>query len=129
MTDQFKTRKSIVFAGGALDVNVSGFGVKDGFGRFQFEEEEIEPIPHDEKSGCFYEAQIAKSELIFLRDELIKLFPIDDRNAVVETDELVEKVATAIELCDKPFSSEHLARAAIRAMLSSAPSAPEGDQK
>lgn len=29
---------------------------------------------------------------------------------------MIEKVATAIELCDKPYSSEHLARAAIEAM-------------
>jgi uncharacterized alpha-E superfamily protein len=33
------------------------------------------------------------------------------------SDELVEKAAEAIELCDKPYSSEHLARAVLSAVL------------
>ncbi len=73
---QIKTRANIIFAGGSLVVNMSGFGVKDGEGRFQFEEEEIDIVPHDERSGHFYEAPVAKSELIFLRDELLKIFPL-----------------------------------------------------
>jgi hypothetical protein len=77
MSEELKVSKSIVFMGGALVVNVSGFGIKDGFGRFQFEEAELESIPHEEKSGYFYEAPVAKSELIFLRDELLKIFPLE----------------------------------------------------
>lgn len=35
------------------------------------------------------------------------------------TDELIAKAAEAIENCDKPYSSEHLARAVLTAVLPS----------
>lgn len=63
-------RRSAVlsFEGGEVSINLSGFGAKNGCGRFIFDEKAVEWQPHDEREGCYLEVKLARSEMVEIRD-------------------------------------------------------------
>lgn len=63
---------TLSFEGGLLNIRKSGHGEKDGSGFFQFDEADIEWLPHDEKEGHYLRLEVERSELIELRDYLIE---------------------------------------------------------
>jgi hypothetical protein len=61
---------SLSFDGGTLIVHLCGHGAEAGSGRFIFDEANVDWKPHDEKSGCYLEVKVARSEIIELRNWL-----------------------------------------------------------
>ena len=78
MTTQDKTAAHgaiMVVDGASLHVRRSGYGEQDGSGYFVLDENDVEWRPHDEREGCYLEVRLAKSEMIELRDFLLREYP------------------------------------------------------
>lgn len=68
-------RHVFCFMEGALTVVLGDGYAGKGDGWFTFDEDVIEWHPHDEKSGNYLLAKVAKAELLEMRDFLNKRFP------------------------------------------------------
>lgn len=62
--------------GTSLHVRRSGYGEHDGSGYFVFDENDVQWLPHDEREGSYLEVKLARSEMIELRDFLIREYPL-----------------------------------------------------
>lgn len=81
MADTSKTAKRgsvMEIDGASLHVRRSGYGDKDGSGYFVLDEDNVEWLPHDEREGSYLEVKLAKSEMIELRDFLLREYPLDE---------------------------------------------------
>jgi hypothetical protein len=85
----------IVFDTGSLTINGGGFGDKDGDGHFAFKEDDLE-WEQDDGPVCRW-IGVSNSDLLFLRDQLNKIFP-DERilGLTRERDELREATTDAL---------------------------------
>lgn len=72
---ELKRNEVCVFLDGSLTIKVEGHGEQNGWGQFSWDEQQVEFVPYDEKSGCALNFDIPKSELIELRDFLNRIFP------------------------------------------------------
>ena len=90
MTDANQTAKHgsvMVVDGASLHVRRSGYGDQDGSGYFVLDENDVEWRPHDEREGCYLEVRLARSEMIELRDFLLREYP-PERDAYKEIERL-----------------------------------------
>lgn len=62
--------------GATLTVRRSGYGADNGSGYFVLDENDVQWQPHDEREGCYLEVKLAHSEMIELRDFLLREFPL-----------------------------------------------------
>ncbi len=67
-----------IFEGGHLAIRTDGHGDANGSGYFQFEEADMQWRQHEESSDMYLSIDVAKSELLELRDQLNKHFPSAD---------------------------------------------------
>ncbi len=75
-TKPMKIAASFAMLGATLTVNRSGHDNDDGAGVFRFDEDDVVWLPHDEQEGHYLEAYLARSEMIELRDFLLREFPL-----------------------------------------------------
>lgn len=69
-----KRGQVLVFEGGTLTVNESGYGNRDGAGCLSFREDDLE-WDADPASAATRYVNLPKSEIIAIRDFLNKMFP------------------------------------------------------
>lgn len=67
-TDNICGSAVFYFVGGMLTIRLTGFGPKDGSGYFNFDEDDVLQLSHDDREGGYIEVQISRSELLELRD-------------------------------------------------------------
>jgi hypothetical protein len=66
----WKTMPTLVFEDGTISIRLSGYGAENGGGIFTFDETTVRWHEHDNRSGSYLTVEIAKSEMIELRDWL-----------------------------------------------------------
>lgn len=83
---EWKRTYNFCFEPGVLAVHESGYADRDGSGYFQFDEDDVDFHPYDDKAGNFVQVGVDKSELIAMRDFLLDMFPIDILDALESID-------------------------------------------
>jgi hypothetical protein len=70
-------KKSAVlsFQGGELAIRIEGYDANDGSGEFQFDDDNLEHLAHDDRDGSYWVSRLLKSELEALRDFLNEWLP------------------------------------------------------
>lgn len=68
--EPWKNKPTLIFEGGTISIRRSGYGALNGGGIFTFDEEDVEPHPHTDRSGSYITVEIAKSDMLEIRDWL-----------------------------------------------------------
>ena len=78
-TPSTEVKRGVIFSflDGELRIKLRGHGEQDGWGQFIFDEKQVEIVPHEERDGASHVVDIPKSELIALRDFLIRTLDIE----------------------------------------------------
>jgi len=70
-----KTSEAFCFHDGSLTVKTTGYGEADGSGYIAFNDEALDYEPHEEDSGTTRFQNVAKDDLVAMRDFLNRVFP------------------------------------------------------
>ncbi len=61
---QIKTASVLSFEPGSLEIYGKGYGEKPGSGCITFDEDDVELVEHDDKSGTYFKIELSQSELL-----------------------------------------------------------------
>lgn len=76
---ELKRNEVLALLDGSLTIKMDGHGETIGWGEWSFDERQVEIVPHDDDSRSSMVIETPKSELIELRDFLLRIFPLTTR--------------------------------------------------